>query len=102
MTATVAEAAKDLERGLAWRGKAMRKFVLITLLLIVLVAAGFISARVRRTGFSVTPHTITYRLTFFDESGKLVTTDVLIRRVSGDGSWKHLQIHEDGSVQHSS
>jgi hypothetical protein len=79
----------------------MRKTFLTVLLLAVLIGAGYASVRLRRSPTSFQPHTIVYKLTHYDEGGKLVRTDVLVRQVFADGSWKHTQVKQDGSVNHS-
>jgi hypothetical protein len=71
-------------------------------LLAIVIGAGYASARFRRTQASFPAHTIVYRATFYDESENLVSTDIIVRRVSADGSWKHTQIRQDGSVMHTS
>jgi hypothetical protein len=79
----------------------MKKYVLMVAVVLVMATTGFVIARHQRANRKFPPHTIVYRLTFYDESEKLVSTDVLIRRVEADGSWKHTQIKADGSVQFS-
>ncbi|MGH9968318.1 MAG: hypothetical protein ACREBG_10875 [Pyrinomonadaceae bacterium] len=80
----------------------MRKFILIGILLIVAIGAGFASVRLRRQQVSFPPHTITYRLTSYDEAGNVTRTSTIIRKVAADGTWKHTQINPDGPVIYSS
>lgn len=78
----------------------MKKLILVAVVVVV-AATGFVTARLQRSRSRFPPHTITYRLMFYDESEKLIGTDILIRRVDGDGNWKHTQVRSDGSVQFS-
>ena len=77
----------------------MKKFIIVAVALVVVTTAGFVTARLRKSHLKFPPHTIVYRLEFFDESEKLTSADIIIRRVDADGSWKHTQIRSDGSVQ---
>jgi hypothetical protein len=74
----------------------MRKTTLIGLLLTAAIGVGFASVRLRRPQIVFTPHKIIYRLTSYDEAGKLTRTSVVIREVFADGTWKHTQINPDG------
>lgn len=76
----------------------MKKYILIALLMLVMATTGYVIARHQRANRKFPSHTIVYRLAFYDESEKQVSTDVLIRRVEADGSWKHTQVKADGSV----
>ena len=77
----------------------MKKYILLALMLLVMATTGYVIARHQRANRKFPPHTIVYRLSFYDESEKQVSTDILIRRVEADGSWKHTQVKADGSVQ---
>lgn len=77
----------------------MKKFIIVAVTLVVVTTAGFVTARLQRSHLRFPPHTIVYRLEFYDESEKLTSADILIRRVEADGSWKHTQVRADGSVQ---
>ena len=79
----------------------MKKLILVVVVLAVMAATGFVTARLQKSRSKFPPHTITYRLTFYDESEKLIGTDILIRRVDADGNWKHTQVRSDGSIQFS-
>lgn len=79
----------------------MKKFILVAVILVVMAATGFVIARRHKQNLRFTPHTIVYRLTTYDESEKLIGTEILIRRVDADGNWKHTQVRSDGSVQFS-
>lgn len=79
----------------------MRKIFVIVLLFAALIGAGFASTRYRRKQASFKPHTIVYRVTHYDEAGKVVRTDTLVRQVFADGSWKHTDVLPDGTVIHS-
>ena len=77
----------------------MKKHILMAVVVLVMATTGFVIARHQRANRKFPPHTIVYRVTFYDESEKQISTDVLIRRVEADGSWKHTQVKADGSVQ---
>jgi hypothetical protein len=77
----------------------MKKLIFGAVALVVMTTAGFVTARLQKSHLRFPPHTIVYRLEFYDESQKLTTADILIRRVEADGSWKHTQVRADGSVQ---
>jgi hypothetical protein len=77
----------------------MKKLILLAVIVMIVAVTGFVTARRQKSHLRFPPHTITYRLAFYDESEKLVSTDVLIRRVEADGVWKHTQVRADGSVQ---
>jgi len=76
----------------------MKKPILIAVIALVVAGSGYVTARRQKSRLKFPPHTIVYRLVFYDESEKPVSTDVLIRRVEADGSWRHTQVHADGSV----
>lgn len=76
----------------------MKKKILFALLVIVAIAAGVVFARLHKPALYITPHTIVYRATFYDEAGKIESSSVVIRRVSSDGKWKHTQIKDDGKI----
>jgi hypothetical protein len=76
----------------------MKRLFAIGVLLVTLIGAGVASVKLRRTQSVFVPHTITYRLTIYDQAGKVAGTDVLVRRVLADGTWNHTQIRMDGSV----
>ena len=78
----------------------MRKTFLIVLLLVILIGAGFASARFRKAQLSFKPHTIVYKLTIYDEADKLIRTDVVVRQVFADGRWQHTQVEQNGTVHH--
>lgn len=80
----------------------MKKIGLIGVLLIGLVGVGFVSAKLRKPVQPFVPHTIVYRLTEYDEADKLISTKVMVRRVSADGSWRNTVIGTDGSASHTS
>ena len=80
----------------------MRKIGLIAILLIGLTGVGFVSAKLGRPAPQFVPHTIVYRLTQYDEAEKLTSTEVMVRRMSADGSWRNTVIRADGSVSHTS
>ncbi len=82
--------------------KNLKKTGLGLVLLAIVIGAGYASARFRRTHVSFTAHTIVYRNTIYDESENVVETDIMVRRVSADGTWKHTIIRQDGSVMHTS
>ena len=77
----------------------MKKFIFVAVAVMVMTVAGYVTARRQKTHLKFPPHTIVYRIEFFDESEKLTSADILIRRVEADGSWKHTQVRADGSVQ---
>ena len=77
----------------------MKKYIFVAVILMVMTVVGFVTARWRKSPPKFPPHTIVYRLEFFDESEKLTGADILIRRVEADGSWKHTQVRGDGSAQ---
>jgi len=77
----------------------MKKYILMGVVVLVMATTGYVIARHQRANRSFPPHTIVYRLAFYDEAEKLVSTDVLIRHVEADGSWKQTQVKADGSVQ---
>jgi hypothetical protein len=79
----------------------VRKITLIGLLLIAAIGTGFASVRLRRPQLVFTPHKIIYRLTSYDEAGKLTRNSVVIREVFADGTWKHTQINPDGPILYS-
>jgi|SRR6185436_3180660 hypothetical protein len=76
----------------------MRKIGLVVVLLAAVLGAGFVSAKLRRPAPQFVPHTIVYRLTEYDEAEKLISSDVVVRTVSADGTWKNTVIRTDGSV----
>ena len=76
----------------------MKKLILVLAAVVVMATTGFIIARRQRSKLTFPPHTIVYRLAYYDESEKLVNTEILIRRVEADGTWKHTQVRTDGSV----
>jgi hypothetical protein len=78
----------------------MRKTFLIVLLLVILIGAGFASARFRKAPPSFKPHTIVYKLTIYDEADNLIRTDIVVRQVFADGRWQHTQIEQNGTVHH--
>jgi len=82
--------------------KSLKKIAFTVVLLTVVVAAGFASVHFSKSTPTFRPHAIVYRLTNYDESEQLTSTDIVIRRVFEDGAWRHTQIREDGSVVHSS
>jgi len=76
----------------------MRKIVLIAVLLIGVTGVGFVSAKLRKPTPQFVPHTIVYRFTEYDESDKPISTKVMVRRVSADGSWRNTVIGSDASA----
>jgi hypothetical protein len=76
----------------------MKKIILGSVVVVVMAATGFVTARLQRFQLRFPPHTIVYRVTNYDESDKLISTEILIRRVEADGTWKHTQVRTDGSV----
>jgi|KBSSwiStaDraftv2_1062776.scaffolds.fasta_scaffold26432_7 hypothetical protein len=79
----------------------MKKFILIAVALVVMAGTGFVIARRQKRSLKFPPHTIVYRLSSYDASEKLISTEIVIRRVDTDGNWKHTQVRPDGSVQFS-
>jgi hypothetical protein len=80
----------------------LKKVALAVVLLTVVVAAGFASVHFSKSTPTFRPHTIVYRLSNYNESEQVTSTDIVVRQVLEDGSWRHTQIREDGSVVHSS
>ena len=79
----------------------MKRFILIGLLLVAAIGAGYASVRWSGQLPAFPPHTIVYRLTTYDETGNVFRTSTVLRTVTGDGKWKHTQINPDGPVLHS-
>lgn len=80
----------------------MRKRLFVVSIVICAFIVGFISVRwTRSTAAAFPPHTIVYRLTFYDESEKVVSASTLIRQVFADGTWKHTQINPEGNAVYS-
>jgi hypothetical protein len=82
--------------------KKLKKAGLGVVLVAIAIGGGYASTRFRQTEASFTAHTIVYRATHYDESEKLIETDIIVRRVSADGTWRHTIIRQDGSVMHTS
>jgi len=80
----------------------MKKIGFIVVLLVGLTGVGFVSAKLRKPAQPFVPHTIVYRFTEYDEADKLISTKVMVRRVSADGSWRNTVIGTDGSASHTS
>lgn len=81
----------------------MRKSLLLLAIVVSALIMGFVSVRwTRATAVVFPPHTIVYRLTFYDEAGKPIIVSTLIRQVFADGTWKHTQINPEGPAVYSS
>ena len=78
----------------------MRKILLTISIFAVLIVVGYASVRFGKAQPSFKPHTIVYRVTSYDESSQPIRTDILVRQVFADGSWKHTQVQQDGTVNH--
>lgn len=78
----------------------MKRILIGAALLPIAVALGYASMRFGRTepAPSFPPHTIVYRVTSYDEQGKVSGTTMMVRRVFADGKWNHIQIMPDGKV----
>lgn len=75
-----------------------RNVVLMLVVTLVAVAAGFVSVRSRGSQDLYKPRTITYRVTYYDEADKQAGTSILLRRVLSDGTWYHMTVTPDGRV----
>ncbi len=85
------------------RNGKMRRSLFVLAIVGASLIMGFISVRwTRATTTAFPPHTIVYRLTFYDEAGKTVSVSTLIRQVFADGSWKHTQINPEGPAVYTS
>ena len=81
----------------------MRRSLLVFAIAVVALSMGLISVRwTRATAPAFPPHTIVYRLTFYDETGKTVSVSTVIRQVFADGTWKHTQINPEGPAVYTS
>jgi hypothetical protein len=78
----------------------MRRIAFVVVLLAVVLGVGFASAKLTRPGQQFVAHTIVYRLTQYDEADKLISSEVMVRTVSADGTWKNTVVRTDGSVAH--
>ena len=78
----------------------MKRIILVGLLLVAAIGGGVASVRWNREKVSFPPHTIIYRLTTYDDAGKLFRTSTVVRTVTRDGKWKHTQVNPDGPVIH--
>ena len=78
----------------------MKRFILIGMLLFAAIGAGYASVRWRVQQPAFPPHTIVYRLTTYDEAGKVFRVSTVLRTVTAAGTWKHTQINPDGPVLH--
>lgn len=78
----------------------MRKIVLIVVLLTGVFGAGLVTAKLRKPAKQFVPHTIVYRLTGYDEADNLTSSEIMVRRVTADGTWRNTVIRKDGSVIH--
>jgi hypothetical protein len=76
----------------------MKKLILVAAVLVVIGATGYVTARLQKSQLRFPPHTIVYRMTYYDESEKQTYSEIIIRRVEPDGTWKHTQVRPDGSV----
>lgn len=76
------------------------KRILMGAAFVFIASLGLASTRLARTepALSFPPHTIVYRVTSYDESGKVSATMMMVRRVFADGRWTHTQIAPDGKV----
>jgi hypothetical protein len=72
----------------------VKRICSILLLVALALGAGIASVRLRASE-EFKAHTIVYRLTSYDGSGKAITS-VVIRQVLSDGTWKHTQINPEG------
>ena len=75
----------------------MKKIILAVVLVTIVVVAGFASVRFRPSA-AFTAHTIIYRITNYDEDEKLTESSLMVRHVTADGTWRHLQVAPDGKV----
>lgn len=84
----------------------MKKYFVMALLIIAAVGAGFASNRLRNRkqaiGYTGVPHSILYRIEYFDESGKSTGVGTQARHVKADGTWRNVTILPDGSFHPSS
>lgn len=80
----------------------MRKIVIALILLTIVLGAGFVSAKFQKTTHQFVPHTIVYRFTQYDEAENLIASEVMVRRVSVDGTWRNTVVRPNGSVSHTS
>jgi len=80
----------------------MRKIGLIVVLLLGMTGIGFVSAKLRKPDQQFVPHTIVYRFTEYDEAENPISTTIVVRRMSADGSWRHTVVGTDGSITHTS
>src|ERR1700752_51757 len=76
----------------------MRRLVIIVVLLAGVLGTGLVTAKFRRPAQQFVPHTIVYRLTQYDEAENQTSSEIMVRRVAADGSWKNTVIRTDGSV----
>jgi hypothetical protein len=80
----------------------MKKLVLLALLIAGGIGVGLASTGWTRPSVSFTPHMIVYRVITYDESENVAGTEIMVRRVTQDGTWNHSTIRSDGSVVRSS
>ena len=69
-------------------------------LAVLAVGVGYATTRMNGNAqaLSFPPHTIVYRVTTYDDAGKVSGTMMMVRRVTADGKWYHTQIAPDGKV----